>query len=80
MNHTFIERQLKELAAYVADYIAYERDKKPHGLEIDTYMILDAIDAFIGGAADTWFDANDDTYDEWGVNTKNTFNTPMQGA
>lgn len=39
-----------QLAAYIAEYIRYELDKKPHGLEIDSFMVLEAMDAFEGGA------------------------------
>ena len=28
---------------------------------------------------DEYEDTDDDTYDEWGVNTKNSFNTPTKG-
>lgn len=44
------DKEIKELSAYIAEYIEYELDKKPHGLEIDSFMIQDAIEAFIGGA------------------------------
>jgi len=40
----------KELAAYIASYIAYELDRTPHGLVIDSFMVLDAVEAFNGGA------------------------------
>jgi hypothetical protein len=44
------DKERIELAAYIADYVAYELDKQPHGLDITTDMIADAIDAYIGGA------------------------------
>ena len=40
----------KELAEYIAAYIMYELDKTPHGLVVDSYMILEAVEAFEGGA------------------------------
>jgi hypothetical protein len=39
-----------QLAAYIAEYIRYELDKKPHGLLVDSFMVLEAIEAFEGGA------------------------------
>lgn len=38
------------LGAYVADYINYELDKCPNGLVVDSHMIIDAIEAYMGGA------------------------------
>jgi hypothetical protein len=38
------------LAEYIAAYIMYELDKTPHGLVVDSHMILDAVEAFNGGA------------------------------
>lgn len=39
-----------ELCLYIAAWINYELDKKPHGFEVDSYMVKEAIEAFIGGA------------------------------
>ena len=44
------DKELKELASYIRDYINYELDRKPNGLEIDSFMLLDAIEAYMGGA------------------------------
>ena len=42
--------EMQALAAYVADYI---REEQARGnVEIDSYMIRDAIDAYFGGADD----------------------------
>ena len=37
-----------ELAAYIADYIAEERDRG--NTDIDKWMVSDAIEAYLGGA------------------------------
>ena len=42
------EQQRKELAAYIADYIAEEFERG--NVEVDKWMVLDAINAFMGGA------------------------------
>ena len=42
------EKEIIALSRYVADYLAEENIA-----EIDSFLIMDAIDAFIGGAADT---------------------------
>lgn len=42
------ERHKKRLAVYLRDYIAEEQDRG--NVEIDQFMIFDAIDAFYGGA------------------------------
>ena len=47
---TMTDKERMELAAYIADYISYELDKQPHGLEVDSFMVADAIDAYLGGA------------------------------
>jgi len=41
---------LSKLAAYIAEYINYELDKQPNNLVIDSFMIKEAIDAYMGGA------------------------------
>ena len=70
----------KHLAAYIAAYVQEELSRGCKPEHIDTAMIESAIAAFEGGADDLWFDASDDTYDEFGVNTKNSFNTAPKGA
>ena len=47
--------QIQELAAYVADYLTEEQARG--NVEIDSYMIRDAIDAYFGGADDDDADA-----------------------
>lgn len=42
------EQQIKELAAYIADYIAEERVRG--NTHVDMWMVLDAINSFMGGA------------------------------
>jgi hypothetical protein len=41
---------IEGLAAYVAEWINYELDKCPHGLIVDSHMIMDAMEAYRGGA------------------------------
>jgi len=47
---TMTDKERMALAAYIADYISYELDKQPNGLDVDSYMVADAIEAYIGGA------------------------------
>lgn len=42
------EQQRRELASYIADYIAEEFERG--NIHVDERMVLDAIDAFMGGA------------------------------
>ena len=63
------EPELWRIARYVADYIDEEQTR---GKRIDKHTIFWALDALIGGA--------DDTYDEFGVNTRSSFNTPAREA
>lgn len=46
MNIT--EKELRDMAAYIADYLAEENV----AAEVDSWLICRAIDAYIGGAAD----------------------------
>ena len=45
---TFNQADIAALAAYIADYIAEESSR---GNAVDKYMVENAIDAFLGGAA-----------------------------
>jgi hypothetical protein len=45
MNIT--EKELRDMAAYIADYLAEE-----NVAEVDSWLICRAMDAYIGGAAD----------------------------
>jgi hypothetical protein len=45
MNIT--EKELRHLAKYISDYLAEE-----NVAELDSFLVQDAIEAFIGGAAD----------------------------
>lgn len=47
--------EMQALAAYVADYIMEEQARG--NVEIDKYMVRDAIDAYFGGADDGDADA-----------------------
>jgi hypothetical protein len=42
--------QKQELAAYIAEYISEEIIRG--NVEVDSYMVRDAMDAYFGGAAD----------------------------
>ena len=42
--------EMQALAAYVADYIMEEQARG--NVEIDRYMVRDAMDAYFGGASD----------------------------
>lgn len=45
MNIT--EKELRDMAAYIADYLAEE-----NVAEVDSWLIRRAMDAYLGGAAD----------------------------
>lgn len=45
MNIT--EKELRDMAAYIAEYLAEE-----NVAEVDSWLICNAIDAYLGGAAD----------------------------
>jgi hypothetical protein len=45
MNVTFSATEMRELTKYIADYLAEE-----NVAEVDSYLIEQAIDAFLGGA------------------------------
>jgi hypothetical protein len=45
---TMSDTQRLSLAAYIADYIAEERDRG--NTDIDKWMVADAIEAYLGGA------------------------------
>jgi len=42
----------KDLAAYIADYIAEEMERNPFEFTIDRWLIANAIAAYEGGAAE----------------------------
>jgi len=42
------EKEIKSLAQYIAEYLAEENVTEP-----DSFLITNAIDAYIGGAAET---------------------------
>lgn len=42
------EQEKRSLAAYIAEYISEEIIR--NNTEVDKWMVLDAIDAFLGGA------------------------------
>lgn len=44
------EAEKRDLAAYIAAYIAEEFDRGAPKRAVDEYMILDAINAYLGGA------------------------------
>jgi hypothetical protein len=50
MESKLDEWDQQALAAYIADYINEELTREGVGHNIDSYMVRDAIDAFIGGA------------------------------
>ena len=45
---TINEKEITALGRYIAEYLAEENIA-----EIDSFLVMDAIDAYIGGAADT---------------------------
>lgn len=67
------------LADLLGALLAYEQsDIYTHDWRAHQQSIDDLLDAFpfLREADD---DIDDDTYDEWGVNTKNSFNTAPKG-
>jgi hypothetical protein len=44
----FTEKEIKSLASYIADYLAEE-----NVAEIDSFLVMNAIDAYMGGASET---------------------------